>query len=155
MIALTVKTQARGKNEGSRVLKWGILCLCSYSSLGVTIEFVKKSVFIILHFCKKKLQNHNIKLQKVRKFKNWNYFLIISPILFELHSCTLPHFQAFDKLFWTLAWVLTQGAFIVLILRKVPVYFWDFRVVKISWCSRTWHLWAFYNSRKHISSTNL
>ena len=44
------------------------------------------------------------------KLKNWYFlFSIISPILFNLHRHTIPHFKAIEKIFWPLAWGLTLG----------------------------------------------
>ena len=85
MIAPRVTNQAKSKNYSSRALKWGILCICSLTTLGVTIKFEKKNSFFNFYVFVKKLQNHYTKLQKMRKFKNsHSLFLIIFPLLCEL-----------------------------------------------------------------------
>ena len=53
MIDPRVKSQARGQNNGSRALKWGIVHLCSLSTFWGTIVFMKMWVFHFLRFCKK------------------------------------------------------------------------------------------------------
>ena len=53
MIAPTVKTQAKGQNNLSRALKWGIVGLCSLSIFWDTTVFMKMWVFQFLRFCKK------------------------------------------------------------------------------------------------------
>ena len=37
-----VKNEAKGQNDLSRALKWGIVCLSSLNSFGDTIKYVKK-----------------------------------------------------------------------------------------------------------------
>ena len=134
MIAPTVKTQARGQNDWSRAFKWGIVCPCSFNSFEVTIKYVQKLVFQIPQFCKK-WQNHYAKLQKMRKSKKLHFlFFIISLILFELQRCTIPHFEALEKYFWPLAWVLTVGAITFVLLRKMSVYIFS------------WHTLSFFLS---------
>ena len=66
-------------------------------------------------------------------------FFIISPILFELKRCTIPHFKALDKLFRPLAGVLTVGAITFVLLRKMSVYFfsWHTLHLKLSLCIET------------------
>ena len=67
--------------------------------------FSEFSVFV------KKWQNHYIKWQKMRQFKNQHLlFLFISPVLLGLQKSTIPHFKALDQLFWPLAWLLTLEA---------------------------------------------
>ena len=73
VIASTVKTQARGQNDWSRALKWGIVCLCSFNSFEVTIKYVQKLVFQIPQFCKKVTKSlckiaKNAKVQKITLF---------------------------------------------------------------------------------------
>ena len=81
-------------------------------------SFSKYCIFV------KKWHNHYAKLQKIWKFENLHFlFLMIFPILFELQRYTVPHFKALSKLFWPLAWVLTLGAIIFALLRKMSVYF--------------------------------
>ena len=41
MNAPRVKTQARGQNDWSGALKWGIVCLCSFNTFGDTITAMK------------------------------------------------------------------------------------------------------------------
>ena len=53
----TANSQARGQNNGSRALKWGIVHLCSSNAFGDTTKCIKIWVFQFLHFCKK-WQNH-------------------------------------------------------------------------------------------------
>ena len=48
-----VKSQARGQNNGSRALKWGIVHLCSSITFRDTTSFIEIWVFQILRFCKK------------------------------------------------------------------------------------------------------
>ena len=52
-IAPRVKSQARGQNNWSRALKWGIVRLCSLSTFWDTTVFMKMWVFHFLRFCKK------------------------------------------------------------------------------------------------------
>ena len=68
MIAPRVKTQAKSQNYSSRALKWGILCICSLNTFGVTIKFEKRLVFQFLRFCKKVIKS----LYKIEK-KCGNY----------------------------------------------------------------------------------
>ena len=73
VIAPTVKTQARGKNDCSRALKWGIVCLCSFNSFEDTTKYVQKLVFQIPQFCKKVTKSlckiaKNGKVQKITLF---------------------------------------------------------------------------------------
>ena len=80
----------------------------------------------------KKWQNHYAKLQKMWKSKKLHFsFFTISPILFKLQRCTIPHFKALDKLFWPLAWVLTVGAITFVLLRKMSVYFFSWHTLVI------------------------
>ena len=53
MTSPRVKSQARGQNNRSSALKWGIVHLCSSITFRDTTKFMKKLVFQILHFCKK------------------------------------------------------------------------------------------------------
>ena len=69
MIAPRVKTQAKSQNYSSRALKWGILCICSLNTFGVTVKCEKRLVFLFLHFCKKVMKSlykiaKNTKIQK-------------------------------------------------------------------------------------------
>ena len=68
LIYLRVKNQARGQNNRSTTLKWGIVHLCNLNIIGDTKKCMKIWVFKFLRFCKK-WQYHYIKLQKMRKFK--------------------------------------------------------------------------------------
>ena len=53
VITPRVKVQARGQNNWSRALKWGIVHLCSSNTFGNTTKFIKIWVFKCLRFCKK------------------------------------------------------------------------------------------------------
>ena len=73
VIAPTVKTQARGQNDWSRALKWGIACLCSFNNFEFTIKHVQKLVFQIWQICKKVTKSlckfaKNAKVQKFTIF---------------------------------------------------------------------------------------
>ena len=50
MVDSTVKPQAKGQNNFSIALKWGIVCLCNLNSIGDMIESRKYHFFEILHF---------------------------------------------------------------------------------------------------------
>ena len=52
-IAPRVKSWARGQNNWSRALKWGIVHLCSSSTFWDTTDVMKMWVFQFLRFCKK------------------------------------------------------------------------------------------------------
>ena len=89
MIDPRVKSQARGQNNGSRALKWGIVHLCSLitfrdrtSFLEVTIKYVKKLVFQILQFCKKVTKSlcKIAKNAKVQKFTLFVFYHISNSI---------------------------------------------------------------------------
>ena len=53
IIAPRVKSQARGLNNCSRALEWGIVRLCSLSTFWDTTVFIQMSLFHSLRFCKK------------------------------------------------------------------------------------------------------
>ena len=96
MIAPRVKTQAKSQNYSSRALKWGILCICSLNTFGVTVKCEKRLVFQFLRFCKKVTKSlykiaKNAKIQKLTPF----VFNHISNT-FELQRCTVPHFKALE-----------------------------------------------------------
>ena len=55
MIDPKVMTQARGQNNGSKALEWGIEHLCTSHTFGDTTKYMKIWVFQYLHFCKKLL----------------------------------------------------------------------------------------------------
>ena len=80
VIAPTVKTQAKGQNNLSIALKWGIVCLCSFNIFEVTMKYVQKLVFQIPQFCKK-VTKSLCKIAKNAKVQNLHFFFIISPIL--------------------------------------------------------------------------
>ena len=48
-----VKSQARGQNNESRALKWGLVYLCSLLTFRDRRSFIEVWVFWISHFCKK------------------------------------------------------------------------------------------------------
>ena len=45
LINLRVKPQAKGQNNFSIALKWGIVCLCKFNSIGDMIENKKYQYF--------------------------------------------------------------------------------------------------------------
>ena len=52
----------------------------------------------------------------LQKWKNWKthifiHFVVSSKVV-EVQRFTIPHFKAFDLLFWPLAWVITLGSII-------------------------------------------
>ena len=53
MIDPRVITQARGQNNRSRALKWGIVHLSNSITFRDTSSFIEICVFQILRFCKK------------------------------------------------------------------------------------------------------
>ena len=123
MIAPTVKTQAKGQNDLSRALKWGIVHLCSSNRIGDMIKnksviFYTFAFFAILHsdfvtF----LQNCGI-----WKTNFCTYFIVTSKLL-KLQRHTIPHFKALDQSFWPLAWVLTVEAITFVVSSKMSVLF--------------------------------
>ena len=64
-----IQNQARGQNDRSRALKWGILCLYRFNLFGGMIKYVRKVIFQSLHFCKKKEAKSLYKIAK--KAKTW------------------------------------------------------------------------------------
>ena len=119
-IAHRVKTQARSQNNRSRALKWGIVCLYSWSSFEDTTKCMKIWVLQFFHFCKK-VKKSLCKIKKLRKL--WIQFLVITLKPFKLQWCTIPHFKALNLLFWPLAWLLTLGSIIFALWHKTFVYF--------------------------------
>ena len=74
MIDPLVKGQARGQNNWSRALKWGIVHLCSLITYIDWASFIEVWVFWISYSCKK-CGNYYAKLQKMRKFNKITYFV--------------------------------------------------------------------------------
>ena len=113
MIDPRVKSQARGQNNSSRALKWGIVHLCSSITFRDTTSFIEIWVFQILRFCKKNVETTMLDCEKCKNSRKLHIlFLIISLKPFKLQRCTIPHFKALDLLFWPLAWVLTVGSIV-------------------------------------------
>ena len=86
-------------NNGSRVLKWGIVHLCSSITFGDTTSFIENWVFKICIFVK----SAEIIMQSCQKCENFNklhiLFLIIALRPFKLQRCTIPHFKTLDLFF--------------------------------------------------------
>ena len=113
MIAPTVKTQAKGQNNLSRALKWGIVHLCSSNRIGDMIRNKKCNFLEFSHFSqKRKIWKTQISIK-----------LVVSLKVIELQRCTIPHFKALDPLFWPLAWLLTLGSIIFVVWSKTFVNF--------------------------------
>ena len=141
MIDPRVKSQARGQNNGSRALKWGIVHLCGSITLRDTTSFIKIWVFQILRFCKK---NVKIAMQNCKICKNLRIlhilFLIISPKPYKLQSYMIPHFKALDLLFWPLTWLLTLGSIIFAVWSKTFVHFFLTHPLKEDNRAKFWNL---------------
>ena len=95
MIDRRVRTQARGQNNRSKALKWGIVHLCTSNDFGDTTKCMKIWVFQFNYFAKSQ------KLKNIRKLIL--FVLIISLKLLQLQRHKMPHFKALDLLFWPLA----------------------------------------------------
>ena len=64
------KIQAKGQNNWSRALKWGIVPLCSLNTFGDTTKLIKMWVFQFLHFCKKMLISLYKNTKNAKTWKN-------------------------------------------------------------------------------------
>ena len=53
MIGPRVENQARGQNNRSKALKWGIVHICSLNTFGDTTKYMKIWDIQFLRFCKK------------------------------------------------------------------------------------------------------
>ena len=75
MTSPRVKSQARGQNNRSSALKWGIVHLCSSITFRDTTKFMKKLVFQILHFCKKNAEITMLNCVKCENLRKMMFFL--------------------------------------------------------------------------------
>ena len=89
----------KGQNSLFLTLKWGIARLCRSNSFRDTAINVKTLDFYFFSFCKIWL----IFYTKSWKFHiNKLFLLVISLEPFEVERRTIPHFKAWNKLFWPL-----------------------------------------------------
>ena len=123
MIDPRIKSQAKGQNNRSRALKWGIAHLCNLNGFGDMIKnkicnflefshFSHFSIVVSAFFTNHKVWKTQISIK-----------VVVSLKVIELQRCTIPHFKALDLLFWPLAWLLTLGSIIFVVWSKTFVNF--------------------------------
>ena len=89
----------KGQNSLFLALKWGIARLCRSNSFRDTAINVKTLDFYFFSFCK---------IWLIFYTKSWKFhiielfLLVISLEPFEVERHTIPHFKAWNKLFWPL-----------------------------------------------------
>ena len=115
MIDPRVKSQARGQNNRSKALKWGIVHPCHWNDFWGMINNKICNFLEFSHF-----SQFSIVLSA---FFYKNVKFVVSLIVIELQRCKLPHFKALDLLFWPLAWLLTLGSIIFVVWSKTFVNF--------------------------------
>ena len=65
-------------------------------------------------------------------------YFVVSPKVFELQRCTIPHLKALDLLFWPLAWVITLGSIIFYREHKIPVAFFMHHPLVVKFWTIVW-----------------
>ena len=124
MIDPRVKSQARGQNNRSRALKWGIVHLCNLNGYGDMIKNEICNFLEFLHFSQFCIVISELFLQKRKYWKTQaSVKLVVSLKAIELQRCTIPHFKALDPLFSALAWLFTLGSTVFTVWCKTFVYF--------------------------------
>ena len=123
MTTPSVKAQARGQNNRSRALKWGIVCLYSSSSFGDTTKYMKIWVLQFFHFCKK-VAKSLCKITKLRKLRKMTLFIFNH--IFKSSWATETYNTSFES---SWPFVLTSS---------------------LSFDSRTNHFWAILQNTSRI-----
>ena len=119
---LAVKWIKQSQNKMFKALIWGIVHFCRSN---ITRDMIK-----ILKSCFFKKQFFTFNFSK--KCKNWHFlkkqffsFLIISPVIFDLQKCTIPHIKALTIQFWPyfIHFIARMGIWWAMKPRKCPVFF--------------------------------
>ena len=91
MIDPRVITQARGQNNGSRALKWGIVHLCNLNGFGDMIKNKICNFLEFSHFLQFSIAIFTF-FTNTQDLKNSNFYKTCC----NSKRCTIPHFKAFD-----------------------------------------------------------